>query len=223
VGSLRIFSPISFLVLVLCFWLGGQARAQDFIACSTPNMSGNQNWGGNLGLDFDVHAPIILTQLGTFNHNQGTFAATTRIIVALWSRTHNGTTPDDTSPDMVGDTKPLATMAFYFYSPGSLTGNYAFKPLDSPLTLPVGSYTLAAYGYNNDDLNGNENNGNFTVNTDNGGGLISFVGTGRFDYPADAVPAGGFSPNSTAAQGYPNVTAHVFGAGSFQYRAAGGD
>ena len=117
----------------------------------------------------------------------------------------------------------MATVAFYFYAPGSLVGNYAFKPLVSPLTLPVGSYTISAHGYNNDDLDGNENVGNFIVKTDDGGGLISFVGTGRFDYPTDGVPAGGFSPLTTAAQGFPNVTAHVFAGGSFQYTAVGGD
>ena len=214
-------AAIGFLALVLCFSRGGQARA-DFIAYSTDSMSGNQNWGGNLGLDFDVNSPIIVTQLGTFKHGQGAFGPNTTIIVALWPRIHSGSTPDDTNPDTTGD-HPMATMAFYLYDPGTLMGNYAFKPLPSPLTLPAGSYTISARGYNSDDLNGNENIPVFTVNTDDGGGLISFVGTGRYDSPADNVPLGGFSPLTTAAQGFPNVTSHVFAAGSFQYKAAGGD
>ena len=218
-GTSRILVPISFLALALCFWSGGQARAQDFIAYSTDSVVGNQNWGGNLGLDFDVNSPIVVTQLGTFNHNQGAFGPNTTIIVALWARIHVGSTPDDTGPDTAGDL-PLATMAFYYYDPGTLVGGYAFKPLVSPLTLPVGSYTISAHGYNNVDLNGNETLPNFSVNTDDGGGLISFVGTGRYDPAPPTVPAGGFSPLTTAVQGFPNVTSHVFGAGSFQFRPA---
>jgi hypothetical protein len=220
VGTIRILAAaIGFLVL--CFSLGARARA-DFVAYSTDSVSGNQNWAGNLGLDFDVNSPIIVTQLGTFNHGQGAFGPNTTIIVALWARIHVGSTPNDTDPDTAGDL-PLATMAFYHYDPGTLVGNYAFKPLVSPLTLPAGSYTISARGYNNDDLNGNENIPVFTVNTDDGGGLISFVGTGRYDPPPGTVPTAGFSPLTTAAQGFPNVTAHVFAAGSFQYRAAGED
>jgi hypothetical protein len=214
-------TPICFLVLVLCVCLGGQAQAQDFIAYSTDSFSGNQSWGGNLGLDFDVNMPIIVTQLGTFNPGQGTFGPNTTIIVALWARVHNGSTPDDTNSDTAMGDLPLATAAFYFYNPGSLVGSYAFQPLASPLTLPVGSYTISAHGYNNVDLNGNENIAGFTVNTEDGGGLISFVGTGRYDPGPGGVPAAGFSPNSTAVQGFPNVTAHVFGAGSFVFRAGG--
>jgi hypothetical protein len=219
---LRIVAPIRLLAFVFCFWLVGQARA-DFIAYSTPNKGGNQAWGGNLGLDFDVNAPIVVTQLGTFNHSQGTFGPSTTIIVAIWARNHTGSTPNDTAADTAAGTLPLATMAFYQYDPGTLVDNYAFKPLASPLTLPVGSYTISAHGYNGDDLNGNENIPNFSVATDDGGGLISFVGTGRFDPAPGLVPAGGFSPLTTAAQGVPVGTAHIFAAGSFQYRAAGGE
>jgi hypothetical protein len=218
----RIVVPISLLALVTSFWLSSQARA-DFIAYSTPNKGGNQGWGGNLGLDFDVNSPIVVTQLGTFNHNQGTFGPSTTIIVALWSRNHTGSTPNDTNADTAGAPLPLATMAFYQYDPGTLVGNYAFKPLATPLTLQPGSYTISAHGYNGDDLNGNEDIPNFAVGTDDGGGLISFVGTGRFDPSPGLVPAGGFSPLTTAAQGVTIGSAHIFAAGSFQYKAAGGD
>lgn len=220
-GTHRMVTSILSLVLCWCIWLGSPARA-DFIAYSTVNKGGNQGWGGNLGLDFDVSSPIVVTQLGTFNHSQGTFGPSTTIIVALWARNHLGSTPDDTGPDTAGSL-PLATVAFYLYDPGTLVDNYAFKPLASPLTLPVGSYTISAHGYNGDDLNGNEGIPNFLVNTDDGGGLISFVGTGRFDPAPGLVPAGGFSPMTSAVQGYPNATAHTFAAGSFQYIAAGGD
>jgi hypothetical protein len=216
----RVFSPIRLLILVLCLWLGGQARAQDFIAYSTDNVAGNQNWGGNLGLDFDVNAPIIVTQLGTFNSNQQGFGPNTTIIVNLWGRIHNGSFPDDTDPDTAGDA-PLATMIFTIDDPGTIAGNYAFKPLDSPLTLDVGSYTIVAQGYNNNDPNGNENIAGFFVNTDDGGGLISFVGTGRYDPPPGGVAAGGFSPNTTA-KNCCITSSHVFAGGSFQFRAAGG-
>jgi hypothetical protein len=215
------FAPVRLLALVSCLSLCSQARA-DFIAYSTANKGGNQGWGGNLGLDFDVSAPIVVTQLGTFNHSQGTFGPSTTIIVALWARNHMGSNPNDTDPDTAG-TSPLATVAFYHYDPGTLVGNYAFKPLAAPLTLPAGSYTISAHGYNADDLNGNEGIPNFLVTTDDGGGLISFVGTGRFDPAPGLVPAGGFSPLTSAVQGYPNATAHTFAAGSFQYRAAGTD
>jgi hypothetical protein len=218
----RIVAPISLLALALCSCLGSQARA-DFIAYTTTNKGGNQGWGGNLGLDFDVNSPIVVTALGTFNHSQGTFGPNTTIIVALWSRNHTGSTPDDTDSDTAGAPVPLATVAFYQYDPGTLVDNYAFKPLPVPLTLPVGSYTISAHGYNEDDLNGNEMIPNFTVETDDGGGLISFVGTGRFDPAPGLVPAGGFSPFTVADQGVPVGTAHIFAAGSFQYHAAGDD
>jgi hypothetical protein len=218
----RIVASVRLLALVMALWLGSQARA-DFIAYNTPNKGGNQGWGGNLGLDFDVNTPIVVTQLGTFNHGQGTFGPSTTIIVALWSRHHTGSTPNDTESDTAGAPLPLATMAFYQYDPGTLVGNYAFKPLATALTLQPGSYTISAHGYNGDDLNGNEDIPNFSVATDDGGGLISFVGTGRFDPAPGLVPAGGFSPLTSAAQNVTIGSAHIFAAGNFQYKAVGGD
>jgi len=184
---------------------GSYSRA-DIQAYSTSNSMGNQDWGGNLGLDFNVNSAITVTQLGAFDSGQDGFVGA--ITVGLFERLPGTADP---SSDHTGTL--LASVAISG-SEGTLSGNYRFLPLLSPLTLAPGFYDITAVGFSGSDPNLNENAGSVLINTNTGGGLISFVGSGRYDkngtldYPSE----------TTDQQGY-NTSSHVFGGGSFLFVA----
>jgi hypothetical protein len=96
---------------------------------------------------------------------------------------------------------------------GTLAGNYRFAPLSTPLLLLPGFYSIVAVGFGASDRNGNESLAGFTVMTDNGGGAISFVGTGRFNNLTTLA----YPTNSSANQGFPNLSPHPYAGGSFQF------
>jgi hypothetical protein len=109
----------------------------------------------------------------------------------------------------------LATLDFSPGDEGMPMDSSFFKPLDTPVMLPAGfTGTIVASGYGGIEPNGNTNGGNPIWYTDDGGGLISFVGGGRFGNPADpsAFP-------KTVDGGPPNR----YAAGTFIFKATGGD
>ncbi|MCU0779503.1 MAG: chitobiase/beta-hexosaminidase C-terminal domain-containing protein, partial [Akkermansiaceae bacterium] len=108
--------------------------------------NGAHNYGGSLGEDFVVTAPLEVTHLGAFDHLRDGFAGT--IAVQLWSRNDNGT-PDNNSDDTAGSL--LGQLTFTAAAPGTLEGPLRFKPLAAPLTLAPGAYTVFAWGYNGAD------------------------------------------------------------------------
>jgi hypothetical protein len=184
----------------------GQTQASPvFQAYSTADTVGNQAWPGNLGVDFNVNSPITITALGAFDSNGLAFSP--GITVGLFQRLPG--TPDP-SFDHAATLITSVTITSGFQS-----GNYLFNSI-APLTLGPGFYNVTAVGFNGLNLNLNENfNDGSLINTNDGGGLLSFVGNGRFDgngsldYPA----------LTTAQSGYPGTSAHVFGGGSFLYSA----
>jgi hypothetical protein len=184
----------------------GTARAA-FIAYSTANTTGNQNFTGNLGNDFNVNSPIFVTQLGAFDSGQDGFVGT--ITVGLFRRLPGGNPNGDTAGTLLASVSLTGTS-------GTLAGNYRFAALPTPLLLLPGFYDIDAVGFSASDRNGNENIAGFTVSTDSGGGLISFVGTGRFD----TVTTLHYPAQSSDNQGFHNLTPHPFAGGSFQFVAA---
>ncbi len=157
----------------------------------SPGAIGNQTFGGSLGMDFEVAAPITVTQLGVFDSGADGLART--ITGELWSRVGNTGTR-------------LAQLSFTNADPGTLANGSRFKPLATPLVIQPGSYTIVAHGYGAGEPNGNSSGaaGGFG-STDAGGGVISFVGAGRFGTAGQfpATPDGGPS--------------NRYGAGTFQY------
>jgi len=152
--------------------------------------------GFSLGQDFTVNSAIKVTQLGVFDSDADGLSRT--LTAELWSRN--------------GDAGLLlATMSFTPGDPGTLVGSSRFKPLAQPLFLQLGDYTIVARGYGAEEPVGHEGFGGpgpeFKT-LDDGGGAISFVGTGR-----SGLRAGVF-PNNPAAG-----TANYYSAGTFQFDA----
>jgi hypothetical protein len=141
---------------------------------------GTQAFGGSLGMDFDVNSWILVNQLGVFDDDQNGIAAGTTLTAQLWSRS--------------GNTGVLISPSITFTSadPGTLSDGHRLKDI-TPLLLGPGSYTIVAFGYNAAEENGNTGTGNVAVSTNSGGGLISFVGGGRFGTAGlfPATPDGG--------------------------------
>jgi hypothetical protein len=136
---------------------------------------GNQNYGGALGMDFSAERPLTVTALGAFDSGSNGFSLPIR--VQLWTRDEHGTPEyftDDTGVAV------LADVTFSAANPGQADGGSRFIALASPLTLPVGTYTIVASGYGNAELNGNSgvNPGPWTANS--GDGAITFDGGSRF-------------------------------------------
>jgi hypothetical protein len=177
----------------------------------TSNTTGNQSWGGNLGLDFNVNSAITVTQLGAFDSGGNGFLVGSDEIptVGLYRRLTGG----DPSNDHTGT---LLTSVTIVGTEGTLSGNYRFVDLPAPLTLQPGFYSVVAVGFIGVNLNLNENfHDGSLIQTNDGGGLLSFVGSGRFDgnetldYPFLTTDQQGF-----------NTSSHVFGGGSFIFTAA---
>ena len=139
--------------------------------------AGNQDYSGVLGMLFDVNSPISVLSLGVFDDLGPGITAGTTLVVELWSR--SGT---------VGQSI-LADFEFTNVSAGTLIGGSRFKDLDSPLTLAAGEYAIVSYGYNGNDMNGNKgSNPSGTWSTNDGGGLLEFIGSSNSGGQFGGVP-----------------------------------
>jgi hypothetical protein len=174
---------------------------------SAPSLSGQGHTGG-LGHDFIVNSPIVVTRLGVYDQGGDGIGGGVTITANLWSRNTNGT------PAAFGDDTGIAILASQTFTnadPGTLVAGsaYRFKDLATPLILQPGNYTMAAHGFGAAANNQNANGGlaGFGV-TNDGGGLISFVGVSRFN----GDPTGAVFP--TGPDGGP---AARYGAGSFVF------
>jgi hypothetical protein len=171
----------------------------------TSDTVGNQGFGGNLGLDFNVNSSITVTQLGAFD--SGGLGFSPGITVGLYQRLPGGDPNDDHAGALLASVTIVGTE-------GTLSGNYRFVDLATPLTLKPGFYDVDAVGFNGTNLDLNETLGG-SIQTNDGGGLLSFVGSGRFDY--NGTPD--YPYYTTGQMGF-SASPHVFGGGSFIYTAA---
>jgi hypothetical protein len=157
--------------------------------------TGNTDWTGSLGNDFNVGATAIsVTQLGAFDSfaQQGGGFGTNVISVAIFNRT---------TGLVVG---PIVTFSG---TEGTLTNNYRMKDI-APVVLAAGFQgSIVAWSYNSTEraFDGGDVPLPAGWGT-NGGGLISFVGTGR-------TGAAGAYPGTANAAGAPNR----YGAGNFSF------
>ncbi len=156
---------------VMVFVLGAASAAQaGTIAYIVDAGSvGIQAFGGSLGLDFDVNAnPIFVSHIGVFDDSSD--GLNLDITAAIFDRT--------TQLEVPG-TQTLFTGA----APGDLVDGSRFKKLASAVELDAfGQYSVVAWGYGDGELNGNSG-GPLTKSTDDAGGVITFVGGGRFGDP----------------------------------------
>jgi hypothetical protein len=151
----RFFVSAAFLALV-----GALSVHASTIAYSDPAGQGSQDWGGNLGLNFDVISPIYVTALGVFDAS-GVGVITGPIQVVIYNAAGSQLTPVET---FQGSYTPV--------------GFDVFQTI-TPVFLGPGSYQVDAVGFSRSDQNGNLNTGSSTgpvLNT--GGGLLSFTGAG---------------------------------------------
>jgi hypothetical protein len=138
------------------------------VAVLNGNNPGIQNYGNDLGLDFTVNAPIRVTELGAFDNGNPNLLSgvngTSGITVGIF----NTTTGLQVGP----------SVTFTPTNAGTQINGDAFLPTD--ITLLDGNYTIVAYNDGNYNQNGNASTPNPTSTENSGGGLISFVGGGRF-------------------------------------------
>jgi len=145
---------------------------------------GSQAFATGYGMDFDVRTNIVISTLGAFD-SSGDGLTNITLTTQIYRR--------------AGNTGVLlASLPFTQADPGTLIGGSRFKPLPTPLILDPGTYTVVGYGYNGANPGGNIGTGNAkTWVTDDGGGLIAFVGgsrngtggPGTFPAPVDGGPA----------------------------------
>ncbi|MDA1006554.1 MAG: PEP-CTERM sorting domain-containing protein [Verrucomicrobia bacterium] len=171
--------------------------------------AGNQEFGGSLGLDFIVHSPISISQIGAFDDNGD--GMNRAISVGIFRR-NDGGTPADFADD-TGAGAILGLTNFTTVDPGTLQGSYRFK--DTSVTLDPGNYTVVGWGYGAGERIGNDGAGgtgpgDWPTTTNDGGGQVEFVGGSRFGDPG----AAGSFPGSV--DGGPPVR---YGAGNFVYDA----
>ncbi len=152
---------------------GFRRTGPSVVAYQVPaSMFGNQDFGGSLGMDFDVAGAIVVTRLGVFDSGSDGLA------LPLSARLYNRSTG-----------VPLASLAFSPESPGDLVEGSRFKDLPSPVNLPAGFQgTIVADGYGAGEPNGNQGVGPIGLATADGGGAIVFVGGGRFGAAPGSFP-----------------------------------
>ena len=165
---------------------------------------GNQGFGSGLGMDFDVgDSPVRVTAFGVFDDASNGIGPGVTLSVSLWERDPNDNTAS------LGQVGP--TVQFTESQGGSLVGGSRFKALAEPIELPPDFQgSIVAYGFTagGTDQNGNDGNvGNFPYPTNDGDGLITFVGTSRFG-------AGGVGVYPNTPDGGP---VNRYGAGTFVY------
>ncbi len=162
----------------------------DFISYDVPaGLVGNTSFAGSVGLDFDVNNSIYVTSLGVFDSAGDGLAASH--VVSIYNR----------------DTQTLVT-GFTATIPAGTGATL----IDGSRFVSIGQIQLVAGHYSvvTDGLAGADSlyaQSAFapappsTLNT--GGGLITFVGTGRIDpnagvYPTAAYPGSTVNPFATA-------------------------
>jgi hypothetical protein len=157
------------VITALTIGLAPSANAQTIALVSTRG-TGNQAFTGALGMDFNVTSPITITRLGAFDSGQNGFSSS--INVGIFNRNTQTLVP--------GLSAVLTT------ANSVLVGQSRFFDI-ADIGLPVGNYSIVAQGFSSADPNGNVGAGGGPAPTINGGGSLTFVGGGRFDFAAALV------------------------------------
>jgi hypothetical protein len=159
-----------------------------------PNTVGQQGFSGPLGLDFDVKQNVVVDELGVFDSGSDGLA------VPLTARLYNRDSQTE-----------VASLTFAAGQTGTLVGGSRLLPLATPVILPAGFHgSIVAEGYGPAEPNGNSMGAIPSWTTDDGGGLLQFVGAGRYGTTPGAYP--------TNVDGGP---VNRYAAGTFQFSALG--
>lgn len=162
------------------------------VAYEFPTVNGNQwNFGGSLGMDFNVNSPVTVTAIGVFDSGQN--GLLNDLNVRMYNR----------------DTEAVVTSAsFSPSSSGYGLGASDFKNLAVAITLPAGFHgSIVAEGYGSLEMNGNSNSSStYATALNTGGGALSFVGSSRYG------AYGAFPTN-------PENSIDRYGAGTFRFTA----
>ena len=191
------------LAVTLLFAMLAPAGAQSIIAYDVPTPTNGNQWVKNFGVgnDFYVTRPVTLWHLGVFDHKGDGVKGEGTLTVQLFTRMGNRGSL-------------LETMTFDGTSPGDLYGGQRFKSLTVPVTLLPGAYTIAAYGFDRMNPEGNAHNYPYSNmppwRVNSGDGALRFEGTGRYVY---AGP--GHFPNVVG-----KGVANNFAAGTFTFTEA---
>lgn len=158
---------------------------------------GTQDFGGVLGMDFEIANPVLITHLGVFD--DGSDGLARPITARLWDRSN---------PDAPTE---LASVEFTPEDSGTLIRGSRFKALPTPIRLEVGlKGTISAENYGAEEKLVNPGGNPEVVRpwvVNSGSGSIQFVGTGRY-----AVNPGEFPGTADAG------AADRYGAGTFQFQ-----
>jgi hypothetical protein len=131
--------------------------------------TGNQNFGGELGMEFKVNNPagITINRLGAFDHQGNGITGTQGggIRVAIFNKASKAIVP--------------GLDAIIIGNADGYTGNHRMKNITA-VTLMPGDYVVVAKGYNANELNGNSGVGNSFAQGDWGAGAISFASSCRY-------------------------------------------
>ena len=132
------------------------------VIVSASTSLGNQAYDG-VGFAFHVNSTITVTQLGVFDSGADGIAGTAQLWATLFNATNGNV---------------LAAMDFTQSSAGTLSNFFLYKQI-GPITLAVGDYILAGYGWdaNNFEFNNVHAGVNTTTFDPGGSGLVSFIDT----------------------------------------------
>jgi hypothetical protein len=132
---------------------------------------GQQAFNGPLGMDFNVQQSVVITELGVFD--SGSDGLAVPLTATLYNR----------------DTQTaVASLTFAAGQTGTLIDGSRFLPLATPVVLAPGFHgTIVAEGYGASEPNGNAGLQPITW-TNDGGGLLQFVGSARFGFTPGAFP-----------------------------------
>ncbi len=163
------------------------------IALDNPVGLGNQSFAGSVGMDFETGVePIQITHFGAFDSGQDGF--TTARTVSIYDRTNPGV--------------PFATLTIPAGTGSTLINGSRFQTVGAPVTLPAGFKGSIVLNDVSVDAIHNQGVAAGPLSTiNNGGGLLQFVGTGRF---------GGIGVYPGTADGGP---ANRYQAGTFQFQS----
>ena len=162
-----------------------------FDAFSIPgNTAGNAASTGSLGTDFETNEATWITHLGVFDDDGDGVAQT------LTSQLYH-VDPQFSIPTLV------TSITFTPADPGILIGGYRYKPLATPISLPIGfTGAIVAFGFGVGDDNLDDPG---LITPDDGGGVVTFGGS-----------------RSGAAGAYPSTVDGAvprYGGGTFRYSA----
>lgn len=198
----RLLKILNIAIFACILFVFNAAAIASFISYSNPTgQTGNQGYTGSLGMDFVVNSTIQISALGAF-----TPVAMGGLVTPITVQLYNTNTGSLLYSQSIDNN----------LNGSYLIGSSLFYDLPIPLLLGQGAYSIVASGYSNSQNNGNT--ATFpdpfapTWSTDGGGGLITFVGNGRFgsanqfpgtvdgafNHPANAYAAGTFIYDSVA-------------------------